>query len=43
MHINEWGAIDAIKALIESDAVVDPDRLADPHVPLEAVASAPAA
>jgi 3-phenylpropionate/trans-cinnamate dioxygenase ferredoxin reductase component len=39
MHVNEWDAIEPIKQLIESDAVVDPDRLADPDVPLDHAAA----
>jgi 3-phenylpropionate/trans-cinnamate dioxygenase ferredoxin reductase subunit len=37
MHVNDWDAIEPIKDLIESDAVVDPRRLADPRVPLDEV------
>jgi 3-phenylpropionate/trans-cinnamate dioxygenase ferredoxin reductase subunit len=37
MHLDDWDAIEPIKRLIESDAVVDPDRLADPSVPLDEV------
>ncbi|HEX8206768.1 MAG TPA: FAD-dependent oxidoreductase [Solirubrobacteraceae bacterium] len=37
MHVNEWDAIEPIKQLIESDVVVDPERLADPAVPLDDV------
>ncbi|HEX2085415.1 MAG TPA: FAD-dependent oxidoreductase [Solirubrobacteraceae bacterium] len=39
LHVNEWDAIEPIKRLIESDAVVDPERLADPRVPLDEVAA----
>ena len=42
MHVNEWDAIEPIKQLIESDAVVDADRLADPSIPLGDVAIASA-
>ena len=36
LHVNDWdGGIEPIKRLIETDAVVDPDRLGDPGVPLE--------
>ena len=34
MNVNVWDVTDDIKALIGSGAVVDPDRLADPDVPL---------
>ena len=34
MNVNVWDVIDDVKALIASGAVVDPDRLADPSVPL---------
>jgi 3-phenylpropionate/trans-cinnamate dioxygenase ferredoxin reductase subunit len=37
MHVNTWGAIDAIKDLIRSKKQVDPARLADPSVELDAV------
>jgi 3-phenylpropionate/trans-cinnamate dioxygenase ferredoxin reductase component len=37
MHLNDWDAIEPIKRLIESDAVVDAERLADPNVPLDEV------
>ena len=42
MHVDDWDAIDPIKQLIESDVVVDPDRLADPAVALDDVALAAA-
>ena len=34
MNVNVWDVTDDIKALIRSRAQVDPDRLADPDVPL---------
>lgn len=34
MNVNIWDVLDDIKSLIQSKAVVDPDKLADPHVPL---------
>jgi 3-phenylpropionate/trans-cinnamate dioxygenase ferredoxin reductase component len=38
MHVNDWDqGVDPIKQLIERDAAVDPARLADPAVPLDAV------
>jgi 3-phenylpropionate/trans-cinnamate dioxygenase ferredoxin reductase subunit len=37
MHVNTWGAIDAIQDLIRSKKQVDPARLADPSVELDAV------
>jgi 3-phenylpropionate/trans-cinnamate dioxygenase ferredoxin reductase subunit len=40
MHLNDWDAIEPIKRLIESDAVVHPARLADPAIPLDDVAIA---
>ena len=40
MHLDDWDAIEPIKHLIESDAVVDADRLADPSIPLDEVAAA---
>jgi 3-phenylpropionate/trans-cinnamate dioxygenase ferredoxin reductase component len=39
LHVNDWGAIEAIKELVESDAVVDARRLADVDAPLAAAAS----
>ena len=38
MNINVWDVTDPIQALIRSRARVDPARLADPEVPLEALA-----
>jgi 3-phenylpropionate/trans-cinnamate dioxygenase ferredoxin reductase subunit len=35
MNVNVWDVGDPIKALIRSGADVDPDRLADPNVPLD--------
>lgn len=35
MNVNLWDDGDAIEALLDSDRVVDPDRLADPGVPLD--------
>jgi 3-phenylpropionate/trans-cinnamate dioxygenase ferredoxin reductase subunit len=35
MNVNVWDVGDPIKALIRSGAEVDPDRLADPAVPLD--------
>jgi Reductase C-terminal len=43
MHLNEWDALEPIKRLIESGAVVDADRLADPSVPLDEMSVAAAA
>jgi 3-phenylpropionate/trans-cinnamate dioxygenase ferredoxin reductase subunit len=37
MNVNIWDVADAIAGLIRSRAVVDPARLADPDVPLEAL------
>ena len=37
MNVNVWDVTEPIKALIRSGAAVDPDRLADPAVPLESV------
>ena len=37
MNVNVWDVTDPIKALIESGAVVDLKRLADPELPLESV------
>jgi len=42
MNVNVWDVTDPIKAIINSNQVVDAARLADPDVPLEALA-APAA
>ncbi|MGD9573065.1 MAG: NAD(P)/FAD-dependent oxidoreductase [Thermoleophilia bacterium] len=38
MNLNIWDVNDAVQALIRSRAVVDPAKLADPGVPLEAEA-----
>ncbi len=38
MNVNVWGVTDALQALIRSRAEVDPARLRDPEVPLEALA-----
>ena len=38
MHLNDWDAIEPIKQLIESDAVIDPAHLANPDIPLGEVA-----
>ncbi|RSM59897.1 FAD-dependent oxidoreductase [Kibdelosporangium aridum] len=35
MNVNIWDVVDPIKALIRSRKQVDPDRLADPGIPLE--------
>ncbi|MDX6294428.1 MAG: 3-phenylpropionate/trans-cinnamate dioxygenase ferredoxin reductase component [Kribbellaceae bacterium] len=37
MHVNTWGAIDAIRDLVRSKAPVDPTRLADPDTDLSEV------
>ena len=37
MHVNVWDTIDDVQALIRSGRTLDPDRLADPDVPLAAV------
>ena len=37
MNVNDWDASDAIKELARARAEVDPDRLADPDVPLDEV------
>jgi 3-phenylpropionate/trans-cinnamate dioxygenase ferredoxin reductase subunit len=34
MNVNVWDVNDDIQALIRSETLVDPDRLADPDVPL---------
>jgi 3-phenylpropionate/trans-cinnamate dioxygenase ferredoxin reductase component len=34
MHVNTWGAIDAVQELIRRGATPDRERLADPEVPL---------
>jgi 3-phenylpropionate/trans-cinnamate dioxygenase ferredoxin reductase subunit len=38
MNVNIWDAGDAIQALVRGSGTVDPDRLADPAVPLEELA-----
>ncbi|MBE3073833.1 MAG: FAD-dependent oxidoreductase [Actinobacteria bacterium] len=43
MNANVWDQGDHIKALIRSGASVDPDRLADPSVPLADLLASPAA
>ncbi len=35
MNVNDWDAADGIKSLARARKVVDPERLADPDVPLE--------
>jgi 3-phenylpropionate/trans-cinnamate dioxygenase ferredoxin reductase subunit len=42
MNVNAWDVGDDIEALIRSRAQVDPDRLADPDVPLAEVSPRPA-
>jgi 3-phenylpropionate/trans-cinnamate dioxygenase ferredoxin reductase subunit len=42
MNINVWDVNEAVQALIRSRTPVDPARLADPDVPLERLAGAPA-
>ena len=37
MNVNIWDANDMIQALVRSGRTVDPDRLADPSVPLDEV------
>ncbi|MGW1346676.1 NAD(P)/FAD-dependent oxidoreductase [Kribbella sp. NPDC002412] len=37
MHVNTWGAIDAIQDLIRSGKQLDPERLADPSIDLAEV------
>jgi 3-phenylpropionate/trans-cinnamate dioxygenase ferredoxin reductase subunit len=37
MHVNTWGAIDAIQELIRSKKQLDPERLADASVELSDV------
>ena len=37
MNVNDWDAADGIKRLARERAEVDPDRLADPHVPLDEI------
>ena len=41
MNVNVWDVGDAVKGLIRSKAVVAPDRLADPAVPLEELSGKP--
>ena len=41
MNVNVWDVADQIGELIRSRAAVDPARLADPDVPLEALAGSP--
>jgi 3-phenylpropionate/trans-cinnamate dioxygenase ferredoxin reductase subunit len=43
MNVNVWDVSDAIQELVRSGARVDRARLADPSVPVEEVASSPAA
>jgi 3-phenylpropionate/trans-cinnamate dioxygenase ferredoxin reductase subunit len=43
MNANIWDQGDDIKALVRSGASVDPDRLADPSVPLADLVASPAA
>jgi 3-phenylpropionate/trans-cinnamate dioxygenase ferredoxin reductase subunit len=43
MNANIWDTGDDIKALIRSGASVDPDRLADPSVPLADLLASPVA
>ena len=38
MNVNIWDASDAIQALVRGGGTVDPDRLADPAVPLDQMA-----
>ena len=38
MNVNVWDVNESVQRLIRSRAVVDPARLADPAVPLEALA-----
>jgi 3-phenylpropionate/trans-cinnamate dioxygenase ferredoxin reductase component len=37
MNVNDWDAADGIKKLVRAKAEVDPERLADPGVPLDEV------
>ncbi|MBD0322592.1 MAG: FAD-dependent oxidoreductase, partial [Aldersonia sp.] len=39
MNVNVWDVTDTVKQLISSGRPVDPDRLADPSVPLDGVVS----
>ena len=41
MNLNVWDVTEPIQALIRSRAPVDPDRLRDPEIPLEALVPAP--
>ena len=41
MNVNVWDVGDAVKGLIRSKAVVAPDRLADPALPLEELSGKP--
>ncbi len=43
MNVNVWDVGDGVEALIRSRTEVDPDRLADPDVPLGAVSAQPVA
>jgi 3-phenylpropionate/trans-cinnamate dioxygenase ferredoxin reductase subunit len=40
MHVNDWDAMEAIKRLVEGQAALDPQRLADAEVPLDDLAPA---
>jgi 3-phenylpropionate/trans-cinnamate dioxygenase ferredoxin reductase component len=42
MNANVWDVVQPIQTLIRDGRAVDPDRLADPDVPLDHVASEPA-
>jgi 3-phenylpropionate/trans-cinnamate dioxygenase ferredoxin reductase subunit len=37
MNANVWDQSDDIKALVRDGAVIDPDRLTDPSIPLAAL------
>jgi 3-phenylpropionate/trans-cinnamate dioxygenase ferredoxin reductase subunit len=37
MNVNIWDAVDSVKALVREGKPIDADRLADPHLPLEAI------
>ena len=37
MNVNIWDANGMIQALVRSGRTVDPDRLADPSVPLDEI------
>ena len=41
MNVNVWDVADQIGDLIRSQVEVDPSRLADPDVPLEALGGSP--